>query len=526
MRQKFLKKIRVIISLVVFLFTIFIFIDFAHLFSSKVIHAILFLQFVPSLLDFVNVLTFAATGFIFISLITLLFGRVYCSFLCPLGVFQDIFIGISSRIRKFKKGRRWKYTSSRHILQYSILAASLVLLFLFRSLVFVNLLDPYSISGKMFTNLFRPVYYMANNLMADVFKAFHSYALYPIALKHISWPAVIFSGMLFITFMLLSVFRTRWYCNAICPVGTTLGLLSRVSLFKLRIDEASCNACGACERKCKAGCIDYRRNKIDFDRCVACFNCIPACPSGGVGYHLSLKKENTPVTESGKSRRNFLKTSVTGVAGLGTVLSVKKIFAANEKTSSTSVSPVTPPGSVSIWHFRETCTACHLCINACPTKVLQPAFLEYGLSGLFQPRLDYHTEYCNFECIRCSEVCPTGAIFPVTKEEKSTIQIGISKFIKNLCVVVANHTACAACSEHCPTKAVEMVPYLGDLKIPQIDEKICVGCGACEFACPVRPERSIYVEAHNYHHTAMKPLKKVEGEKKEKEVKPADDFPF
>jgi ferredoxin len=150
--------------------------------------------------------------------------------------------------------------------------------------------------------------------------------------------------------------------------------------------------------------------------------------------------------------------------------------------------------------------------------------MEYGLSGMFQPKMEYHAEYCNFECVKCSEVCPTGAILPVTKEQKATLQIGISKFIKNICIVVTKHTACGACSEHCPTKAVEMVPYLGNLTIPKVEEKICVGCGACEYACPTKPDKAIYVEANSYHRKALKPKKKITD--KNKVIKPTDDFPF
>ncbi|MGA3013801.1 MAG: 4Fe-4S dicluster domain-containing protein, partial [Bacteroidales bacterium] len=221
------------------------------------------------------------------------------------------------------------------------------------------------------------------------------------------------------------------------------------------------------------------------------------------------------------SRRNFFKITILGTAA---VLSAKTLLGGKTKPQGTSEVPVTPPGSVSFWHYTSKCTACHLCVSACPTKVLQPTLMEFGLSGIFQPKMNYHAEYCNFECVKCSEVCPTGAILPITKEEKSTLQIGISKFIKNQCIVVTKHTACGACSEHCPTKAVEMVPYLGDLLIPKVNEKICVGCGACEFACPVKPDKAIYVEANPYHHKALKPEKKV-GEQK-KALKPSDDFPF
>jgi ferredoxin len=131
--------------------------------------------------------------------------------------------------------------------------------------------------------------------------------------------------------------------------------------------------------------------------------------------------------------------------------------------------------------------------------VLQTSFFEYGLSGVFQPKMDFTGSYCKFDCIKCSEICPTGAIQPLVVKEKQQIQIGLAVFLKNQCLVVEKQKPCAKCAEHCPTKAIELMPYLGDLKIPKVSSGLCNGCGACEFYCPVRPDRAIYVEANIYH---------------------------
>ena len=530
MQQTFLKKIRVVLSLLFLGLTAFIFIDFAGLLTAKLIRAVIFLQFIPSLLDFIQLFTLAVSGFIFILILTLFFGRVYCSTVCPLGTLQDIFI----RLRRFKKRKNFRYHKPLRIIQYSILTL-ILLAFLFRNIFFLNLLDPFSLSGKIFTNFFRPVYYGINNLADRVLTSFDIYYLYPVTVYRLSVPAVIFTSLFTMTIVLLSVYRGRWLCNAICPVGTILGLLSKVSFFRIRIDETSCTSCGLCLAVCKAGCIDFRKKEIDFSRCVACYDCFKACPENGIKYTLPitppLLQENGmggevhPRVGGALPRRTFLKTTLIGLAGgVPVITGIGKEVLKSEHPRTTSDSPVTPPGSVSIWHYTEKCTACHLCVSVCPTRVLQPAFLEYGLTGLFQPRMDFHTNYCNFECTLCSEICPAGAILPVTKEQKKTIQLGVSKFVKNICIVVEKHTICGACSEHCPTKAVEMVPYLDNLKIPKVDEKICVGCGACEYACPTKPEKAIYVESNRYHHKAMKPLKKVEV--KVKVNTPEEDFPF
>ena len=171
--------------------------------------------------------------------------------------------------------------------------------------------------------------------------------------------------------------------------------------------------------------------------------------------------------------------------------------------------PITPPGSVSLKNFTDNCTACHLCVASCPTQVLQPSFLEYGCSGIMQPLMDYTTGYCNYDCVICVSVCPSGAILPQDLAAKKLTQLGKAKFIEKNCVVYTRKTDCGACAEHCPTKAVRMV-Y--DRKInkraPAIDESICIGCGACEFACPTKPYKSIYVEGNPEHLAAKKPPEK------------------
>jgi ferredoxin len=183
--------------------------------------------------------------------------------------------------------------------------------------------------------------------------------------------------------------------------------------------------------------------------------------------------------------------------------------------------PVTPPGAVNQFRFNNYCTACHLCVSACPTQVLQPAYFMYGIKGILQPRMDYITSFCNFECNLCGEVCPTGAILPLPLPEKKLTQLGISRFVKENCIVYTRKTDCGACSEHCPTKAVKMVPFEGRLTIPEVTKEICIGCGACEHPCPTDP-KAIYIEGNVIHERAQEP-KKTEVQK---EVDYKEEFPF
>jgi ferredoxin len=145
----------------------------------------------------------------------------------------------------------------------------------------------------------------------------------------------------------------------------------------------------------------------------------------------------------------------------------------------------------------------------------------YGLKGILQPRMDYITSFCNYECKLCGDVCPTGAILPLLLEEKKLTQLGKAKFVKENCVVETQKTDCGACSEHCPTKAVQMMPYWRNLTIPEVTEDICVGCGACEYACPTDP-KSIYVEGNPTHQQAKEPRQ----EKLDVDIDYKEEFPF
>ena len=208
-------------------------------------------------------------------------------------------------------------------------------------------------------------------------------------------------------------------------------------------------------------------------------------------------------------------------------MSPKKIIQSKPTTIPERVtSPVSPPGSGSIEHFTDTCTACHLCVSACPSRVLVPSFLEFGFLGMMQPRMNFHAGHCNFECTICMNVCPSGAMLPLTVENKKLTQLGVAKFIKENCVVYTDNTDCGACSEHCPTKAVDMAPYPNPLnkrlKVPEMKPEYCIGCGGCEHACPTKPYKAIYVDGNPVHKLAKKPVVK----KIEEKVDYNEDFPF
>lgn len=512
----FLKKIRIVISLLFFLFTIILFLDITGLFGQNFYKTILYLQFVPSLLKLLSLGGIIAGGFIIVIIINLFFGRIYCSTICPLGTLQDIIIFLSGKLKiskKFTKQRTFNY------LKYSFLIIT-VFAFIFGQTLLINLLDPYSSFGKISTNLFRPVYIFINNILAFGFQKFDIYYFYRIHYTSFSLLAFIYSAIFFVIIALMSVRWGRLFCNTVCPVGSLLSLLSKLSIYKISIDSKLCNSCTKCAINCKTGCIDVEKQKINFSECVACMNCISVCPSYGINFKKE-KKKNKEIHSP--SKRKFLKNSIL------IPLSVSIPSFNNEDIKNLKLTqnpeeknyPVTPPGSVSIDHFTKLCTACHLCISACPTQVLQASFLEYGLGGMMQPHMDYHNEFCNYECTVCGEVCPTGAILALSVEKKKTTQLGKVQFIKENCIVETEGTDCGACSEHCPTKSVEMVPYNG-LFLPEVNTDICIGCGACEYACPTEPYKAIFVDGNPVHEKVAKPdVKKIK-----EDYDPEEDFPF
>ena len=348
---------------------------------------------------------------------------------------------------------------------------------------------------------------------------FRNYTFYQVDASLLSISSFIIGLLTFLVLGFLAWKYGRTWCNTICPVGTLLGFLSRFSLFKVRIDTEKCNHCGLCATKCKASCINSPEQTIDYSRCVDCFDCLGECRQNALSYTTPLKTEKQ-VTDA--SKRRFL------LAGLTTAAATPKVMAQAQNVAAVAAgmksdkrqTPITPPGSISLEHFQAHCTSCHLCVSKCPSHVLKPAFMEYGLGGMMQPTVFFEKGFCNFDCTVCGDVCPNGAILPLTKEQKHLTQMGKVVFIEENCIVYRDGTSCGACSEHCPTQALSMIPFKDGLTIPHIDTEICVGCGGCEYVCPARPFRAVYIEGNAVQQEA-KPF--TDNHQEEIQV---DDFGF
>lgn len=569
-----LRKIRIILAAICFVAVTLLFLDFTgtlHLWFGWLAK----IQFLPAVL---------ALNFVVIAILlvlTLLFGRIYCSVICPLGIFQDCVSNLSSR----RKGKKARFSYSKEIkwLRYGVLVLFVIALVAGLNAL-VALLAPYSAYGRMVQSLLAPVWQRGNNLLAWIAERQDSYAFVTKDVWLKSLPTLIVAAVTFVVVVVLAWRNGRTYCNTICPVGTTLSFFSRFAMFRPVIDKSKCKSCHACERKCKAACIDVDNHKIDYSRCVDCFDCIDSCRLGALKYRFAWGRgvgsgstgaktpQNAPVgskmtsdeskngqnrssaaptpvaepvvrqgsptaevTDNGKGvstidatspvaepveatdkgRRAFL---VGGAAVIGgSLLSSIPMRAEEEeikdkkrdggfaevlpKKAPNRKTPVTPFGSESVEKFYKHCTACQLCVTVCPNNVLRPSS---RLEHLMQPEMSFEKGYCRPECVKCSEVCPAGAILKITPEEKTEWKVGTAGVDYDLCVVNRDGVSCGNCAHHCPVGAIRMVRKNPDdeksPRIPSVNEEKCIGCGACENLCPSRPISAITVNGYSVHH--------------------------
>lgn len=453
-------------------------------------------------------------GFVFVIIVTMIFGRVYCSFLCPLGTLQDFFIAFS---RKIGWRRKHTFQKPRNLLRYFLLGAVIVTASL-GSMSLLSLFDPYSLLGRMITQFILPLFLWMNNTAVRLMKYFHIYYFSKDTVPLI-FTVLLVNGVFFILIVILSLRYGRLYCNTLCPVGALLGLISRVSFFKFTIDKTGCNACLSCAGVCKAGCIDTEKAVIDQSRCVGCFNCISTCPQSVICYRPFVWKKKGDTWSP--ARRGVM---IGSLVAAGYILSLyySGIRHLIRTAHASAAPPITPPGSVSLEHFTQSCSACHLCVSACPTKVLAPSLLEYGIGGLLQPKMNYPDSFCEYECNVCGKVCPTGAILPLTMEGKKITQIGKVDLLKDKCVVYINHQNCGACVEVCPTKTITFINK-GNILYPIVDNRYCIGCGACSKACPTNP-KSIVVRPNSVHKKAVKTFAQDTPGRQKNAV--PEEFPF
>lgn len=502
-----LKKIRITLATIVFIGLSLLFLDF----TGTAHH---WLAWMAKMQALEAVLALNVVVIALLVVLTLVFGRIYCSVICPLGILQDIFAQWG---RKAKKNR-YSYSPEKRWLRYGMLVVFIVALAAGVSSL-VQLLAPYSAFGRIATMLFQPLWKLGNNVLAGIAEHYESYAFYSVDVWMKSLPVLIIAAVTLVALFVLAWRGGRTYCNTICPVGTVLSFLSRFSLLKIQFDKNKCRNCSLCSKNCKAACIDYKSHTVDYSRCVVCGDCLESCKFGALKY--SRSNQNNQSTQSNQSnqstqnnqnspntvdsaKRSFLLSSAL-LATAAIAQEKDKVFDGGytdlaEKVAPKRQTPLTPPGSLSAQNMALRCTGCQLCISECPNDVLRPST---GLMHLMQPVMSYERGHCRPECTRCSQVCPAGAIQPIDHEEKSSIQIGHAVWIKENCVPLTDGVECGNCARHCPAGAIEMVPSDPDDEesayVPAVNEQACIGCGACEYVCPARPFSAIIVEGHEVH---------------------------
>ena len=485
-----LKKIRTILAAVFFVLITLLFLDF-----TGTLHGWLSwlakIQFLPAVMA-LNVIVVVS-----LIVLTLVFGRIYCSVICPLGVFQDLLA------RFHRKKNKYSYSKEVRWLRYPVLVVFVIAGVVGIGSLF-QLLAPYSSYGRIATMIFQPLWKGCNNMLAMAAEHYESYAFYSVDTWMRSLPVLIIAAVTLVVLFILAWRGGRTYCNTICPVGTILSFFARFSWLKVRFDADKCKNCSLCSKNCKAACIDYKTHTVDYSRCVVCGNCIDKCKFGALKYSGSVERGVKSESTQDKGRRSFLLAS----ALVSTAAFAQKkeklmdggLAEIEDKVQPERQTPLTPPGSLSFQNLSTRCTGCQLCVSECPNQVLRPS---NDLLHLMQPTMSYEKGYCRPECTRCSDVCPAGAIKPLDDIEKSSIQIGHAVWIKKNCVVLTDEVECGNCARHCPSGAIEMVPLDENNEespmIPAINEAACIGCGACEYVCPSRPFSAIYVEGHEVH---------------------------
>ena len=486
-----LRRIRIILAAIVMIGITWLFVDF----TGTAHHLV---GWLPKLQLLEAILAVNVVLIVTLVVLTLVFGRIYCSVICPLGILQDVFGWLGKKAKK----NRYSYSSELKWLRIACFMLMLLALPIGLS-VMVQLLAPYSAFGRIATNLLQPVYVAGNNVLAAIAEHYDSYAFYHSDLWMRSGLSLAIALVTLVVLAVLAWRNGRTYCNTICPVGFLLSILSRFSWLKIHFDVEKCRNCSLCTKNCKASCIDFKTHTVDATRCVVCGDCIESCKFGALKYAKGTSSP-TPEGSGEPSRRSFL----IGSALLTTAALAQQkekmmdggLAEIEDKVAPERQTPLTPPGSLSAQNMALRCTGCQLCISECPNQVLRPSS---DLMHLMQPVMSYERGYCRPECNRCSEVCPAGAIKPISHEDKASTQIGHAVWIKKNCIPLTDDVECGNCARHCPTGAIEMVPSDPDndesAYVPAVNEARCIGCGACEYLCPARPFSAIYVEGHEVH---------------------------
>lgn len=435
---------------------------------------------------------------IIVIITTIILGRVFCGWVCPLGTLNNIVSSLKKR-KPDTANRNW------HRVKYYIL------IFLLTSSVFtlqlVGIMDPLSFLIRSLSVSVYPIFNYGTRALFDAIYNSDlsgvvniSEAIYSVLKKSVLsfrqplYNQSLFIGGLFFLILGLNLVERRFWCRYLCPLGAFLGILSRVSIFKRSVSEA-CTSCGSCAAECHGNASPDKIGDWRDTECYYCWNCDDVCPENAVSFGFREKK-----TAAGMDlgRRRVIISMLSGVFAVPLLRAIPL-----SKSGVQNPILIRPPGSLAEKEFLKRCVKCGECMKVCITNGLQPTLLEAGLEGIWSPILVPKIGYCEYRCTLCGQVCPTGAIKRLTLKEKVEVKIGLAMIDKGRCLPYAHAIPCIVCEEVCPTpkKAIflekaSVTDRNGTELIvqkPRVDLELCIGCGICETECPVIDMPAIYV---------------------------------
>jgi polyferredoxin len=449
---------------------------------------------------------------------TLFLGRFFCGWICPLGTLNHYLSSWKSERKRGPERLERNRYKKWQTLKYYLLIAGLVSALFGGSLM--GILDPISLTVRSLgTSVFPAINYALDAILGALH---HSPAAPLRAVGYVAqlvlnetllsfrqphYRQAFFLGAIFIALLVLNLRITRFWCRALCPLGALLGIISRWSILGLEKHPGLCDDCNRCLLDCQGGDDPQPQAKWRKAECHLCFNCVGECPETGIRFKF-FPATPTSIDTPSLQRRRALAGVAAGAALLPILRSGTGFAAAKDPRL------IRPPGALDERSFLARCIRCGECMKVCPNNALHPALLEAGVEGLWTPVLAPRIGYCEPSCVLCGEVCPTGAIWEITQAEKAwlpasaakdakPLRLGTAFYDRGRCLPWAMATECIVCEEWCPTspkaiylRPVEVTDSLGNVKQirqPYVDPGRCVGCGACEFACPVKDQPSIYV---------------------------------